>query len=137
MPETVEATTKATGNASDRAPKLSKEIPITTLTTEEIEDRLIKARIEMLISAPFFGNLATRLRFKDATEWCPTAATDGKYFYYNRNFIAALSDVLKCIRLADEACVLIKHFRCCHGMWGICHRIVCHSLRGEVLDRYK
>ena len=87
MTDTLEATTKAQGNASDRAPKLSVEIPETTLTNIEIEDRLIKARIEMLISAPFFGNLATRLRFKDATEWCPTAATDGKYFYYNRNFV--------------------------------------------------
>jgi len=92
MTDTIEAKTKSKGNASDRAPKLSKEIPETTLTQAEIEDRLIKARIEMLISAPFFGNLATRLRFKDATDWCPTAATDGKYFYYNRNFIAALSD---------------------------------------------
>jgi len=46
----------------------------------------------MLMSAPFFGNLATRLLLKDATEWCPTAATDGKYFYFNRNFVAALSD---------------------------------------------
>ena len=45
-------------------------------------------------SAPFFGNLATRLRFKDATEWCPTLATDGRYFYYNRNFVAAMSDEL-------------------------------------------
>lgn len=83
---------KAKGNASDRAPKLSVEIPETTLSNEEITDRIIKARIEMLMSAPFFGNLATRLLLKDATEWCPTAATDGKYFYYNRNFIAALSD---------------------------------------------
>jgi predicted metal-dependent peptidase len=83
---------KAKGNASDRAPKLSVEIPETTLSNEEIVDRIIKARIEMLMSAPFFGNLATRLLLKDATEWCPTAATDGKYFYYNKNFIAALSD---------------------------------------------
>jgi predicted metal-dependent peptidase len=28
---------------------------------------------------------------KDATDWCPTAATDGKYFYYNRDFVSALS----------------------------------------------
>lgn len=83
---------KAKGNASDRAPKLSVEIPETTLSNEEIVDRIIKARIEMLMSAPFFGNLATRLLLKDATEWCPTAATDGKYFYYNKHFIAALSD---------------------------------------------
>jgi len=76
----------------DRVAKALTEIPETTKTSEEIEDRLIKARIEMLISAPFFGNLATRLRFKDATEWCPTLATDGRYFYYNRNFVDALSD---------------------------------------------
>ena len=78
--------------AKDRVAKPITEIPETTLTNQEIEDRLIKARIEMLMSAPFFGNLATRLKLKDATEWCPTAATDGKYFYYNRNFVAALSD---------------------------------------------
>ena len=88
----VTKTPKKQGNASDRASKTKVAIPETTLTSEQIEDKLIKARIEMLISAPFFGNLATRLRFKDATEWCPTAATDGKYFYYNRNFIAALND---------------------------------------------
>ena len=79
-------------SAKDRVAKALVEIPETTLSSTEIEDRLIKARIEMLISAPFFGNLATRLRFKDATEWCPTLATDGKYFYYNRNFVAAMSD---------------------------------------------
>ena len=78
--------------AHDRVAKALTEIPETSLTSVEIEDKLIKARIEMLISAPFFGNLATRLRFKDATEWCPTLATDGRYFYYNRNFVAAMSD---------------------------------------------
>lgn len=77
---------------ADRASKPTLQIPETNLTNQEILDKLIKARIEMLISAPFFGNLATRLQFKDATDWCPTAATDGKYFYYNRNFVAALSD---------------------------------------------
>jgi len=86
------ADTKVKGNASDRASKTRIEIPETTLTHEEITDRIIKARIEMLMSAPFFGNLATRLILKDATDWCPTAATDGKYFYYNRDFISFLSD---------------------------------------------
>ena len=76
----------------DRVAEALYEIPETSLTSTEIEDKLIKARIEMLISAPFFGNLATRLRFKDATEWCPTLATDGRYFYYNRNFVAAMND---------------------------------------------
>ena len=85
-------TTTKIEKPKDRSQKTTVEIPETTLTSVEIEDRLIKARIEMLISAPFFGNLATRLRFKDATEWCHTLATDGKYFYYNRHFVAAMSD---------------------------------------------
>ena len=91
MTDTKQAKSKAE-QPKDRVAEALYEIPETSLTSTEIEDKLIKARIEMLISAPFFGNLATRLRFKDATEWCPTLATDGRYFYYNRNFVAAMSD---------------------------------------------
>ena len=89
--DTLDTKTKAT-NPKDVASNPVVDIPETTMTSEEVIDRLIKARIEMLMSAPFFGNLATRLLLKDATDWCPTAATDGKYFYFNRNFVAALSD---------------------------------------------
>ena len=78
------------GSPNDTAHKALANIPETTKTQAEIEDRLIAARINMLLHCPFYGNLACRLEFKDATEWCPTAATDGKYFYYNRNFIDAL-----------------------------------------------
>ena len=92
MTDILDKTQKAKGNASDRSSKTLVDIPETTLSDEEILDKLIKARIEMLMSAPFFGNLATRLILKDATEWCPTAATDGKYFYYNKHFVGALSD---------------------------------------------
>ena len=92
MTDILDKTPKAKGNASDRSSKTLVDIPETTLSDEEILDKLIKARIEMLMSAPFFGNLATRLQIKDATSWCPTAATDGKYFYYNKHFVAALSD---------------------------------------------
>jgi predicted metal-dependent peptidase len=69
-------------------------LPETTLTSEQIEDLLIKSRIKMLLTpnAAFFGNLACRLIFKDGTKWLPTIATDGKYFYYNRDFVAALHD---------------------------------------------
>jgi len=71
-----------------------QKLPETTLTSEQIEDLLIKSRIKMLLTpnAAFFGNLACRLIFKDGTKWCPTIATDGKYFYYNRDFVAALHD---------------------------------------------
>lgn len=67
-------------------------VPETTKSAAEIEDMLVKARVDMLMNAPFFGSLATRLRLIDATEWCPTAATDGRHFYYNRNFVDALTE---------------------------------------------
>lgn len=68
----------------------SVQIPETTLSHEAVLDFLITAKVKMLMAAPFFGQLACRMRFIDATEWCPTAATDGRNFYYNRNFVAAL-----------------------------------------------
>lgn len=68
------------------------KIPETNLSSEEIEDILTTAKVQMLIKAPFFGQLACRMRFIDATEWCPTAATDGRNFYYNRHFTAALHE---------------------------------------------
>lgn len=82
----------STATAAKQTPKTLRPIPETKKTSAMIEDALIRARVNLLINAPFFGNLATRLRFKDATEWCPTAGTDGRYFYYNRNFVDALSD---------------------------------------------
>ena len=50
-------------------------------------DKLITARIGLLLKAPFFGNLATRLELVNGDEWLPTAATDGRKFYYNSEFV--------------------------------------------------
>jgi len=82
---------KISSDPKATAHKALDTIPETTLSKKEIEDRLISARISMLLNCPFYGNLACRLEMKDATDWCPTAATDGKYFYYNRDFVSALS----------------------------------------------
>jgi predicted metal-dependent peptidase len=54
-------------------------------------EKLITARVGLLLRQPFFGNLATRLQLVDASEWCPTAATDGRNFYYNIDFVKKLS----------------------------------------------
>lgn len=56
-----------------------------------IIDKLVTARIALLLKQPFFGNLATRLKIVNADDWCPTAATDGRHFYYNTKFIEALT----------------------------------------------
>jgi len=58
---------------------------------DPIIDKLTTARVGLLLKAPFFGNMATRMQLKDASEWCPTAATDGRNFYYNKAFINKLS----------------------------------------------
>jgi len=62
---------------------------------EAVAEQLTRARISMLLQQPFWGTLATRLILKDATDdpdqWCRTAATDGRYMYYNRNFISTLN----------------------------------------------
>jgi predicted metal-dependent peptidase len=50
-------------------------------------EKLVTARIGLLLKAPFFGNLATRLQLTNADEWCGTAATCGRKFYYNSEFI--------------------------------------------------
>ena len=56
----------------------------------EVREKLITARVGLLLRASFFGNLATRLTLTNADEWCPTAATDGRRFYYNTRFINLL-----------------------------------------------
>ena len=56
----------------------------------DIREKLITARVGLLLRASFFGNLATRLKLVNADEWCPTAATDGRNFYYNSRFVDSL-----------------------------------------------
>ena len=56
----------------------------------KVREKLITARVGLLLKASFFGNLATRLKLINADEWCPTAATDGRNFYYNARFVEML-----------------------------------------------
>ena len=61
------------------------------MAQDPILEKLTTARVGLLLKAPFFGNMATRMQIIDASEWCPTAATNGRNFYYNRDFINKLS----------------------------------------------
>ena len=67
----------------------------------DVRDRLTKARVRMLLKHPFWGNLATRMKLVEASEWCQTAATDGRHFYYCTDFINRLDD--------DELVFLFGH----------------------------
>ena len=61
--------------------------------TRKYEEKLITARVGLLLRHSFFGNLATRLRMVDCTDdpHINTAATDGRHFYYDTKFIDKLS----------------------------------------------
>ena len=58
----------------------------------EVVDRIITARIGLLLRHPFFGNMATRLRVVAADEWLPTAAVDGRNLYFNTQFFNAMNN---------------------------------------------
>ena len=69
----------------------SKVVTVTDPKTDAAaKDKLVTARIGLLLRQPFFGNLATRMNLINADEWCPTAATDGRRFYYNSEFVNSL-----------------------------------------------
>ena len=58
---------------------------------DPIIDKIIVARVGLLLRHPFFGNLATRLKIQEGSDWLPTAATDGRTIYFNREFFTPLS----------------------------------------------
>ncbi len=59
---------------------------------KEVEDKIIVARVGLLLRHPFFGNMATRLQIKSCDGWCPTAATDGRNLFYNTQFFNTLTE---------------------------------------------
>ena len=75
--------------------ELETETPQIEITDElraEVLDRIIVARVGLLLRHPFFGNMATRLIIKEATDWCPTAATDGRHLFYSVPFFANMTN---------------------------------------------
>ena len=78
--------TKSSGTTTNKA-KNYVGIVTNPQTDSQVREKLITARIALLLKAPFFGNLATRLQLVNADDWCPTAATDGRKFYYNSEFL--------------------------------------------------
>lgn len=89
-PDILHATAGTTATKED-AKKFANLIGETDPKLDRVvREKLVTARVGLLLRASFFGNLATRLRLINADEWCPTAATDGRNFYYNTRFIEML-----------------------------------------------
>ena len=83
----------------DTQSKLKNWQPNPDITPEQLEemrvevvDRIITARIGLLLRHPFFGNMATRLRILAADEWLGTAAVDGRNLYFNTQFFNAMGN---------------------------------------------
>ncbi len=58
---------------------------------DPIIDKIVVARVGLLLRHPFFGNMATRMKLVDASDWCQTAATDFRNFYFNRDFFEKMT----------------------------------------------
>ena len=75
--------------------------------------KIRRARIGLLFNQPFFGSLVLSLPVRDATDdgWCPTAATDGRNIYYNRDFIDGLTpDEVMFVFCHEVMHVVYEHF---------------------------
>jgi len=79
-----------TANTQDKGKFANLLGPTDVKLDRDVREKLITARVGLLLRASFFGNLATRLKLVNADEWCSTAATDGRNFYYNTRFIDML-----------------------------------------------
>jgi len=78
---------------------------------DPIVEKLTTARVGLLLKAPFFGNMATRMRLIQSDDWCPTAATNGRDFFYSTKFVEKLSVKKLEFLFAHEIChAIFDHF---------------------------
>ena len=87
---------------------------------DPVVDKIVVARVGLLLRHPFFGNMATRLKIIDGSDWCLTAATDGRHLFYNRDFFDKLTNKQVEFVVAHE----------------ILHNVFDHMQRVEGRDRF-
>lgn len=75
---------------AEKTAKPTKTREFSHAEKNKIVEKLVTARVGLLLRHPFFGNLATRMKLIDASDWCSTLATDGRNFYYNLEFVDKL-----------------------------------------------
>src|SRR6185312_7259871 len=82
------------------------------MLTSNIDARLQRARVRLLLSQPFFGALCLRLKLEAAAD-IPTMATDGQRILFSPEFVLALSPEELEGTLAHEVmhCALGHHCR--------------------------
>ncbi len=78
----------------------------------DVEQKLAAARTRLILDKPFLGALVLRLPLVEGDpKWCESTFSDGKIFYFNRDYIAALNTEQTQFALSHEAlhCAL-SHF---------------------------
>jgi len=83
------------------------------MTQLTIEQKLSRARTQLLLNQPFFGTLCLRLKLVPMPNF-PTMATDGQRLAYNPAFVEKLTAAELEGVLAHEVmhCALAHHCRC-------------------------
>lgn len=81
----------AGSDASPPTPPRGAAANVMHLLNDPVYYKIVESRVKLLFDHPFFGTLAARMELIDASSWCNTAATDGRHFYYNRDFIMKLT----------------------------------------------
>jgi predicted metal-dependent peptidase len=76
-------TTKDAENASRNQQNVNRD-------NDPVYTELVTCKVKLLIENPFFGLFLVRMDLVEV-DWCKTATTDGRRFYYNREFIKSLS----------------------------------------------
>lgn len=71
------------------------------ITNKHAEQKILKARTNLLLQHYFWGQLALYLKMVEEPS-CPTLAVDGKHIFYNPDFILGLSDELVRSAIAHE-----------------------------------
>jgi len=93
--------------------------PIPHELAVRVADKITQARVSMLFNQQFFGTIAMRMELMPADKWLPTMAVDGKYMYYNHNFVDEL--------FQDELIFVVSH--------EVLHLVYDHLGRNEFRDR--
>ena len=62
------------------------------MSKSSVDERLMKARISLCLTAPYIAGALMQLPISEAPSFISTFATDGFRIYYNREFAASLSD---------------------------------------------
>jgi len=124
--------------ALDTKSFVPKELTLEELEvmSKEVLDKIVVARVGLLLRHPFFGNMATRLKIQSCDDWCPTAATDGRHLYYNTQFFNALSEKQIEFVIAHEILhCAFDHLTRREDRQPTLHNIACDYLVNNILVR--